>query len=76
MGAREASTLLLSVMFIQGCSPPTQPPDTPPAPPAKTVFDPLTRDIDKARGVGSTVEQQDESARRSLDSQERGEAPQ
>lgn len=75
MGARDASTLLLAVMFIQGCSSSTQPPDTPPAPPQKTVFDPLTRDLDKARGVRNTVDQQDASTRRNLDSQERGEDP-
>jgi PBP1b-binding outer membrane lipoprotein LpoB len=76
MGVRNASTILLAVLFIQGCSSPAQPPDTPPAPPQKTVFDPLTQDIDKARGVQNTVDQQAESTRRNLDSQERGDAPQ
>jgi hypothetical protein len=76
MGALDASNMLLAVLFIQGCSSSVQPPDTPPAPPQKTVFDPLTQQMDKARGVQKTVDQQAESTRNSIDSQERGDASQ
>jgi hypothetical protein len=77
MGVLDASTMLLAVLFIiQGCSSSVQPPDTPKAPPEKTVFDPLTQDLDKARGVQKTVNDQAERARNSMDSQERGDSPQ
>jgi hypothetical protein len=76
MGALDASTMLLAVLFIQGCSSSVAPPDTPPPPPRKTVFDPLTQQMEKARGVQKTVDQQAESTRNSIDSQERGDAPQ
>ncbi len=73
MRVLDASTVLLAVMFIQGCSPAVQPPESPP-PPGKTVFDPLTHDLDKARGVQKTVDDQAEQARRRMDSQERDES--
>lgn len=76
MGVLDTSTVLLAVMFIQGCSSSVQPPDPPREPPPKTVFDPLTQDLDKARGVQNTVDQQAERTRRSMDSQERGDSPQ
>jgi hypothetical protein len=76
MDALDASTMLLAVLFIQGCSSSVEPPDTPPAPPRKTVFDPLTQQMEKARGVQKTVDRQADSTRNSIDSQERGDAPQ
>jgi hypothetical protein len=76
MGALDASTMLLAVLFIQGCSSSVEPSNTPPAPPQKTVFDPLTQQMEKARGVQKTVDQQAESTRNGIDSQERGDAPQ
>jgi hypothetical protein len=76
MGALDASTMLSAVLFIQGCSSSVEPPDTPSAPPQKTVFDPLTQQIEKARAVQKTVDQQADSTRTSIDSQERGDAPQ
>jgi hypothetical protein len=75
MRALDASTLLLAVLFTQGCSSSAKPPDTPSAPPQKTVFDPLTRDLEKARGVQQTVDQQADSTRRNIDAQERGDSP-
>ena len=75
MRALDASTLLLAVLFTQGCSSSVGPPDTPPAPPQKTVLDPLTRDLEKARGVQQTVDQQADSTRLKIDSQERGDSP-
>lgn len=73
MGALGASTMLLVVLFIQGCSS-AQAPDPPAASPPKTVFDPLTQSLDKARGVQQTVDGQAERARNELDAQERGDA--
>jgi PBP1b-binding outer membrane lipoprotein LpoB len=67
MRARDASTLLLAVLFIQGCSKADQPPDPSAAPPQKTVFDPLTQDLDKARAVQTTVDRQAEQTRNSAD---------
>jgi PBP1b-binding outer membrane lipoprotein LpoB len=75
MDALDASTMLLAVLFIQGCSSSVQPPVTS-APPQPTVFDPMTQDLDKARGVQNTVDGQAERARNSIDSQERGDTPQ
>lgn len=73
MSALRASTLLMAVLFIQGCSS-AQSPDPPAAAPAKTVFDPLTRQLEKARGVQQTVDGQAEKTRSDLDAQERGDA--
>jgi hypothetical protein len=73
MGALDASTMLLAVLFVQGCSS-SQAPGPPAAPPSKTVFDPMTQSLDKARGVQQTVDQQADRARSEMDAQERGEA--
>ena len=75
MGMLTRLTLWLGVLFIQGCSSSTQPPD-PPAPPAKTVFDPLTSDLDKARSVQQTVDRNKEQTKNAIDAQERGDSPQ
>ena len=53
-------------MFIAACSSPEPPP------PKKNVFDPLTQQIDKARDVQKTVDENAERARKAIDSQERG----
>jgi outer membrane murein-binding lipoprotein Lpp len=77
MDMLDASTMLLAVLFIQGCSSAVQPPDaSAPPPPTKTVFDPLTQDLQKARGVQKTVEEQAARAGNGIDSQERGDSPQ
>jgi hypothetical protein len=73
MGVLRLSTLWLPILFIQGCSP-SQPPDT--TPPTKTVFDPLTQQMDKARGVQQTVDEKAEDTRKTIDSQERGDSSQ
>jgi hypothetical protein len=74
MGVLVLWTLFLAVLFIQGCSSSSPPPD--PAPPAKNVFNPLTQQIDKARAVQQTVDQNADSTRKSIDAQERGDSPQ
>jgi hypothetical protein len=73
MGVLRLSTLWLTVLFIQGCSP-SPPPDT--TPPTKTVFDPLTQKMDKARGVQKTVDQQAQETQKTIDAQERGDSAQ
>ncbi len=80
MGMLERWTLSLAVLFIQACSsgqPPNSPaPPAPPAPPAKTVFDPLTQQMDKARAVQRTIDQNAAGTQKEIDSQERGDSSQ
>jgi hypothetical protein len=75
MGMLRRSTLWLGILFIQACSSSTQPPG-PPAPPAKTVFDPLTSDLDKARSVQQTVDRNKQQTKNAIDAQERGDSTQ
>lgn len=60
-------TMALSVIFATGCSAPEPPP-----PPKKTVFDPLTQQMDKAREVQKTVDENAEKTRQAIDAEERG----
>jgi hypothetical protein len=70
MGMLERWTLSLAVLFIQACSS-----DQPPNPPhAKTAFDPLTQQMDKARAVQGTVDQDAANTRKAIDAQERGDS--
>ena len=73
MGIFGVSAVSLAVMSILGCSS-HQSPDPPPPPP-KTVFDPLTQQIDRAKEVQSTVDANTENMRKAVDSQERGNSP-
>jgi hypothetical protein len=66
MGYVKCLTMALSVLFILSCS------SQEPPPPTKTVFDPLTRQIDKARDVQKTVDENAEKTRQAVDDQERG----
>lgn len=74
MGVLRRWTLWLGILFIQACSSSTQPPDPPP--PAKTVFDPLTSTLGRARSVQQTVDQNKERTQRAVDAQERGDPSQ
>ena len=65
--------ILLAVMSILGCSP-HQSPDPPPPPP-KTVFDPLTQQLGRAKDVQNTVDANTENMRKAVDRQERGDSP-
>jgi hypothetical protein len=65
MGYVKCWTIALSVLFTTSCS-------APPPPPPKTVFDPLTQSIDKAREVQKTVDENAEKTRKTIDDQERG----
>jgi hypothetical protein len=69
VGYPKVLTIALSVLFIMSCSS-GQTPEPPP--PAKTVFDPLTQQLDRARDVQNTVDQNADSTRKSVDNQERG----
>ncbi len=73
MGVLKISTVLLAVLFIVGCSP-GQSADPTPSPPPKTVFDPLTQQMERARDVQKTVDQQAVEARKALEAQEHGES--
>jgi PBP1b-binding outer membrane lipoprotein LpoB len=67
MGYVKYSTVALAVLFIAGCSSPEPPP------PAKTVFDPLKAQVDRAREVQKTVDEGAEKTRKEIENQERGE---
>jgi hypothetical protein len=58
-------TTSLSVLFILGCS-------SPDPPPRKTVFDPMTQQLDRAREVQKTVDEHADATRKAVDNQERG----
>jgi hypothetical protein len=61
--------MVLTVMFTAACSSPSPPP------PEKTVFDPLTQQMERARAVQKTVDEQAQKTREALDQQERGDKP-
>jgi hypothetical protein len=74
MGVPQTMTASLAVLFILGCSSGESSAPPPPPPPQKTVFDPLTQQLDRARGVQQTLDQNAESTRKAVDEQERGDA--
>jgi hypothetical protein len=65
------STLPLVISFILRCS--SRNADAPP--PAKTIFDPLTDQMGRARAVQKTVDVNAIATRAAIDSQEAGENP-
>jgi len=69
MGYVNRMTMPLGVMFIVSCSA-SQPP-----PPAKTVFDPLTQELDRAREVQKTVDENAAKTRQAIENQARGDTP-
>ncbi len=83
MGMLRTTTVWLMVSFIQACSSShdaTQASKSPPAPatsspPHKTVFDPLTGTLGKARAVQGSVDENAERTRRAVDNEERGDSP-
>ena len=64
MNVLHGSAVCLAVLLMAGCADPP--------PPKKTVFDPLTHDLDRARDVQKTVDQNTEQTRRAVDAQEQG----
>jgi hypothetical protein len=73
MGIYGVSAVSLAVMSILGCSS-HQSPDPPPPPP-KTVFDPLTQQLGRAKDVQNTVDANTQNMRKAVDAQERGDNP-
>jgi hypothetical protein len=73
MGIFGVSAVSLAVVSILGCSS-HQSPD-PPLPPPKTVFDPLTQQLGRAKDVQNTVDANTENLHKAVDSQERGDSP-
>ncbi len=72
MGTLKRSSVFLAVTLachgtLTACSAPPPPP-----PPEKTVFDPLKQDMERAREVQKTVNQQADDTRKNVDAQERG----
>jgi hypothetical protein len=72
MGVLKVSTVALAVSFILGCSPaPSAPP-----PPPKTIFDPLTQNLDRAHGVQAAADANADATRKAVDHEERGDSAQ
>ncbi len=69
MDLARVATLSLSVLFIVSCGAPDPPP------PKKTVFDPLTQQLDRARAVQKDADANADGTRKAVDSQERGDSP-
>ncbi len=63
-------TMSVSVLFIASCASPDPPP------PQKTVFNPLTQQLDRARAVQKTVDANSDATRKAADAQERGDTSQ
>jgi hypothetical protein len=63
---------LVLLAALGGCS--QQSPPAAPPPATETIFDPLTQNIDRARQVQSSVDQQAEKTRQAVESLERGDA--
>jgi hypothetical protein len=68
------SIVVTCTVALAACSP-DKAPDAPPAPPQKTVFDPLTQQMDRARQVQGTVDTQTQDTRKAIEAAEGGEAP-
>jgi hypothetical protein len=76
MGIMRNSADSLGVMSVLGCSShQNQNPDPPPPLPPKTVFDPLTQQLDRAKDVQNTVDANAAGTRKAVDAQERGDNP-
>jgi hypothetical protein len=61
----------VAMVCIAGCSSGSAPAPAP-TPPEKTVFDPLTQQVDRAREVQKTVDESAERARNAVAAEERG----
>jgi hypothetical protein len=72
MGMLKLSSLAMVFSFILGCAPKQD--AVPPPPPAKTVFDPLTQNLDRARDVQKAADANADATRKAVDAQERGDS--
>jgi len=66
MKVLQVSAVCMVVWWAGGCSDPP--------PPKKTVFDPLTQQLDRARDVQNTVDQNTDATAKAVDAQEHGDA--
>jgi PBP1b-binding outer membrane lipoprotein LpoB len=73
MGLMNVSTIVLAVLFTAGCAQ-----SDPPEPPKKqgTVFDPMVKQLDRARDVQNVIDQSAQHNRDAVDKQERGDPSQ
>jgi len=69
MSSQRILTMALAVLFTASCSA-----QDPPPPPPKTVFDPLTHDLDRARDVQKAVDENTDKVRNAVQAQENGDA--
>ena len=69
MRVMQLSTIWACAVLLAACSP-DKAPDPPPAPPQKTVFDPLTQQMDRARQVQGTVDAQTQDTRKAIEAAE------
>jgi predicted HAD superfamily Cof-like phosphohydrolase len=80
MGFSKIATVSLVFSFLLGCSPDRNAAATgaaaaaSAAPPGKTVFDPLTNDLAKAKAVQSAADSNADATRQAVDRQERGDS--
>jgi len=65
--------LILPVILLAACSG-GKDAEPEPAPPQKTVFDPLTQQMDRAQKVQGTVDEHQSDTRKQVDAAENGEA--
>jgi hypothetical protein len=74
MDELKVSTAAVALLFILGCSGPNANPPPPPPAPARptTVFEPLTQQLERAREVQNTVDENTDATRKAVDEQERG----
>ena len=74
MGVLKFSALSLAASLLQGrySGQPPAAPSPGAAPPEKTLFDPLTQQLDRARNVQKTIDQSADKTRKAVGSQERG----
>jgi hypothetical protein len=79
MGFAKIPTVLLAVSFLLSCSSGKDADRSgaaasAPVPPAKTVFDPLTQQLGKARAVQDAADANADATRQAVDHQERGDS--
>jgi len=75
MAFSKISVRLLPAVLLWSCSQRTPLPTPPPPPPQKNIFEPLTQDLDRARDVQNSVDQNAAATRNTVDAAERGDPP-
>jgi hypothetical protein len=72
MGLQKIPTVILAVCLVGACSRRHEPEGPPP--PQPTVFDPLTRQLDRAQAVQGVAAASADATRKAVDAQERGDS--